>query len=104
MREAKCGRMLGILHKGFSRFPWKQLDLNAWVHKAVLPGACYWFGGGTKLHFHDSYRLAEQVAFQSDVLAKNRYTLSRVEMFVFSSASWVIRSPLRKHEIAVCTF
>lgn len=71
-RKGKCGRILGTLYKGFSRFPWKQLDLNAWVHKAVLPGACYWLGGGTKLHFHDSYRLAEQVAFQSDVLAKNR--------------------------------
>lgn len=72
MRKGKCGRTLGTLHKGFSRFPWKQFDLNAWVHKAVLPGACYWFGGGTKLHFHDSYRLAEQVAFQSDVLAKKQ--------------------------------
>ena len=64
--------MLGTLHQRFSRFPWKQLDLNAWVHKTVLPGACYLFGGGGKLHFHDSYRLAEQVAFQSDILAENQ--------------------------------
>lgn len=55
-------RDAGDLAQGFSRFPWKQPDLHAWEHMAVLPGACYWFGGGKKLHFHGSYRLAEQVA------------------------------------------
>lgn len=45
-RKGNCGRMLGNLHTGFSRFPWKRLDLHAWVHTAVLPGACCWLGGG----------------------------------------------------------
>lgn len=43
--------MQGNLQTQFYMFLWKQLDLNAWVHKAVLPGARYWVGGGKKITF-----------------------------------------------------
>ena len=50
-RKGQCDGMLGTLRRGGSMFPWKQLDLQAWEHMAVLSGACYWFGGGKNYIF-----------------------------------------------------
>lgn len=57
------------LVRQFDEFPWKLQDLNAWVHMQACQVPAIGSEEG-KLHFHDSHRLAEQVSFQSDVLAK----------------------------------
>lgn len=44
-KKEGCGRMLGTFDMGVLWVSMETVDLNAWVHEALLPGVPYCFGG-----------------------------------------------------------